>query len=80
MLNQGSDVVIRMKLARSSLQQGDDVWTQQPLAAGPHFFSTRSLEPTEQEILPVPSRTAPAPYPEALLKPRTDVSRHRPSQ
>ena len=79
MLNQSSDVVIRMKLARSSLQQEDDVLTQQPLAAGPHFFSMKSPEPNEQEILPVPSRMTPDPYSEAMLKPRTNVSQRRPS-
>lgn len=74
-LNQASDVVIRMKAARRPLQEGDDVLSQQPLAAGAHFFSMKSRDPSEQEIVAVPSRTTPAPRPEALSVPRTNVSK-----
>ena len=74
-LNQDSNVVIRMKAARGSLQEGDDVLSKQPLAAGPHFFSMKSPDPTEQDIVPVASRMSPAPYPDALMKPRTNVSK-----
>ena len=48
--------------------------SQQPLAAGPHFFSMKSPDPTEQEIVAVASRMSPAPYPDTLMKPRTNVS------
>lgn len=74
-LNQTSDVVIRTNAARRCLQEGDDVLSQQPLAAGAHFFSTKSPNPSEQEIVAVPSRMTPAPHAEALLTPRTNVSK-----
>ena len=77
-LNQESSVVIRMKAARTSLQEGDDVLSQQPLAASPHFFSMKSPDPTERGIAPVPSCMTPAPYPDALMKPRTNVSKAGP--
>ena len=62
-----------MMAARSSLQEGDDVVSQQPLAAGPHFFSMKPKDPAEQEIAPVPRRMSPAPHLDALMKPRTNV-------
>lgn len=64
-----------MRAASNSLQEGDDVLSQQPLATGPHFFSMKSPDPAEQDIAPVASRMSPAPYPDALMKPRTNVSK-----
>ena len=74
-LNHDSDVMIRMTAARSSMQNGDDVLSQRPLATGPQFFSIKSRDPTEQDIVPVPSRMSPAPHPDALLKPKRNVSK-----
>lgn len=72
-LSQTSDVVIRMKAARGGLQERDDLLSQQPLAAGPYFFSMKSPDPSDQEIVPVPSRMTPALHAEALSQPRTNV-------
>ena len=75
MLAQTNEVVVRMPTTRRDLQEGDDVLSQQPLAASAHFFSMKAPDPSEQEITPVPPRVAPDPCQDANAVPRAHVSK-----
>lgn len=71
---QTDDVVIRMATARGGLQEGHDVLSLQPLAASAHFFGVKAPDPSEQDIMPVPSRYTPDPCQDAAAVPRARMS------
>ena len=54
--------MLNLKPAKQGLIQQDDVLSQQPLAVSPHFFSLKAPDQAEHEIVPLPSRIAPAAY------------------
>ncbi len=73
-LGQASDIVLKLKPARQSLKEQIDVLSQQPLAASSHFFSLKAPDPTQQEIVAVPARTAPPPAGKLTPSTRAHVS------
>ena len=73
-LNEGHDLVVKVHVARGRLQSNDDVLSQPPLGASPHFFSMQSPDPMEQDKGPLPTRTTPAPVQHVISMPRAHVS------
>ena len=57
---QSTDIVVRLKPGRAALKEQDDVLSQQPLGASPHFFSLKTPDPNRHDIKPVPCKRSPA--------------------
>ena len=69
---QATDIVVRLTPGRAVLKEQDDVLSQQPLAASPHFFSLEAPNTTWHKIAPVPCKRSPA----ASVDPKPSVRSH----